>query len=793
MATSRPASTMRLASRCVGAGQAARLACCVALCLAAPAAAAAQSGALEVRVTARGVPVGGALVTLRTLPDTVIARFGDTDSRGRAHFLMLPAGEYEVTVRSLGFETGVATGEVLPGRSAVLEVVLAEGAVLLPQVTVEAERRRARFAETAGRTTAEITQRDLMLLPAAGGADILRAVAVLPGVVTTSDFSAAFNVRGGSADQNLILLDGLPIYNPFHLGGLFSVFNSDMIARAEMMTGGFPAEFGGRVSSVLSVESAVGGPGPDVQGGISLLAGRAAVGWDIPDGLVGAVGLGSARARISVRRSYFDQLLRPFFDFPYHLTDVQAVGEAWTADGGRLTVTGYTGRDVLDLTGSESFPLRVKWGWGNDAVGAGFTQPLGSASLLRVSGGYSRFATSIRFPEFDDTEFASRIDQLLLRSGLEFRPADNVVTGTGVALDRLRYHNTAVSGGTEFGGGQAAGWLAGTYVQGAWSPPQWVLEAGLRLDSWFPDNGAIRSELQPRAAAKRFLGSGDIALKLAAGRYTQFVHSLRDEELPLGIDVWVLSGERAPVVTSDQAQVGLEGYPTDGWFGGVEAWIRSFDGVATINAADDPNDPADDLLTGTGLSYGADMHIRREVGTLRPMLALSWLRAVREFEDVFAGTEPPPTLRYAPVFDRRVDMDFALQLLLTADTEIGLRWNFGTGLPHTRPLAAYAYYEYDLVDGAWRWPGASRDTADSAVALGPRNAERYPSYHRLDLSARRTYHRSWGTLTPHLEVLNVYNRRNVLFYFYEYGRDPPVRSGISMFPILPTAGVEVRF
>jgi hypothetical protein len=766
----------------------------VALCLVLAVPVRAQTGTLEVRVTAAaGVPVPQALLTVRTLPDSAIARFADSDRDGRARFEALAAGRYEVSASTLGFQRVSRTVSVAEGATTRLDLVLAETAVTLPGVVVEAERRRARFEETAGRTTAEITQRDLKLLPAAGEADVLRAIAVLPGVVTTSDFSSAFNVRGGSADQNLILLDGFPIFNPFHLGGLFSVFNSDMVARAELLSGGFPAQYGGRVSSVVTVESDPGDPGLGVQAGLSLLAGRMAVGADLPAAPLAAVGLYDGRARVSARRSYFDQLLRPLFDFPYHLTDLQLFGEAWSGAGGRLTVTGYTGRDVLDLTGSEAFPLRVHWDWGNDVAGVGWTQILGGQMALDVRSGHSRFSTAIRFPEFDDTEFRSRIDQTLLRVDLTVRSQAELSLGAGLGLDRLHYENLARSGGTVFGGGNARGWLGAGYAQGQWSPDRWIVEAGLRLDGWSPEVGPAMAVWQPRFAVKRFVGSGDQAIRFAVGRYAQFVHSLRDEDLPLGIDIWVLAGARAPQVVSDQLQLGVEGYIGEEWYAGAESYVRRFTGVTTFNPADDPNVATDDLLAGTGLSYGADLQLRREQGRIRPMVAVSWLRAVREFDDVFAGTVPPPRLRYAPLFDRRLNVEFVLQAMLPRQLEGGLRWSLGTGLPYTRPVAAYVYYEYDLEDGAWRWQDGARDTATSAVILGPRNAERYPAYHRLDVSLRRTYRTGWGTVTPHFDVVNVYNRRNVLFYFYQYNRHPPIRSGISMFPLLPTVGVEVSF
>jgi hypothetical protein len=302
-------------------------------------------------------------------------------------------------------------------------------------------------------------------------------------------------------------------------------------------------------------------------------------------------------------------------------------------------------------------------------------------------------------------------------------------------------------------------------------------------------------EPAPRLAVKRFVGDRNGAAKFAIGRYTQAIHSLRDEEVPIGIDVWVTAGAGVPVVVSDQVQVGWEQF-VGGWNGSVEAYYRTFDGVVTINGADNPDDDGDDLLAGSGRSWGADLYIRRAPDPDRRLdgwITVSFLRAERTFPDPLAVDRP--TVTYPPIYDRRWDVDLVLQYPLPGGIEGGLRFNFGSSLPYTRPLGAYTLYSYDLDAGVLQ-PQSTVEDGDpaTAVALGDRNAERYPPYHRLDMSFRKDYRRSWGTVRPFLDLLNVYDRRNnVLFYFFDYAADPPIRSGVSMLPFLPTLGVEVRF
>jgi hypothetical protein len=756
---------------------------------------AAQTGVVEGRVrvaSGRGVP--GAAVILRGSTDTISVRGTETNDLGRFRLPGVPTGSWVLRVIRIGFDEAIVPVTVVADGPD-LDIVLVERAIELGGVSVEVDRQRTRFEEDAGATTRELTRDELKLVPGVAESDVLRAIEVLPGVVSTSDYTSAFNVRGGSADQNLILIDGFPIYNPFHLGGLFSVFNADVVSRAELLAGGFPARYGGRVSSVLNVESDATGSGTTVDGGISLLAARAAVGFQVPAGLADRLGLRTARARVSVRRSYFDQLLRPFFDFPYHLTDVQAFAEAWTGRGSRWTFTAYTGRDVLDFSATDSFPLNIRWTWGNDLVGLRYTSAMGRGRTMEARAGYSRFSTAIRFPDFGDTDFRSRISQLT--TGVDFdSPAGAARLVAGVSADRVAYDNLAQTGGTEFRRGVGAGWLLGAYGQVRWDPGDWLIEAGGRVDSWSAgavDGNGAATVWAPRLAVKRFLPGRQVAIKAAVGRYSQFVHSVRDEELPLGIDVWILSGDRAPRIVSDELLAGVEAFVGEGWFASLEGYSRRLDGVVTNNFADDPNDRADDLLGGTGRARGIDVQVRRDGGTVRPALAVSWLRVRRRFPDTTTGEDPAPTVEYAPIFDRRLDIELTLDVSLPWSVRGALRWNYGSGLPFTRPVAGYIPYTYRLADGT-RAPDVTDDEdGQIGVVLGPRNGERYPAYHRLDVSFRRSSRRGWGLLTLYLDILNVYNRKNPLFYFYEYNERPPQRAGVSMFPLLPTFGAEFSF
>ncbi|HEX8392594.1 MAG TPA: carboxypeptidase regulatory-like domain-containing protein [Longimicrobium sp.] len=813
------------------------LACLLACLLAALTAApvwAQPGGAVSGRVLGpAGEPVQGAGVEARPASGNG-RRTTTTGADGTFRIPGLRAGPWSLRASRVGFGdarqtvSGPATGD------ARVELRLVEAPILLETVEVrsprETQRERTRFETEAGVTARVISGDEIKMLPGLGEADVLRAVEVLPGVVSTSDFSSAFNVRGGSSDQNLILLDGFPVFNPFHLGGLFSVFNSDVIARAELLSGGFGAQYGGRVSSVLTVESKTGEGGLHAETGISVLATRIAVHSDLPRAVSRSLGGQKGSWLFSARRSYFDALLRPVTDFPYHLTDVQAGASIETRGGGRVQFTGYRGRDVLDLSNfdppgeedtAESI-LKIRWNWGNDVAGLKWTQPLGSRWVSETRLGVSRYGEILGFPDFADTRFGSNVQEAALRSDLTRQISPRLTVQAGGELNRVSYSNLGESGGTTFFEASQAGLFAAGYGQVRWQPsPLWIVEPGLRVDvartnagacasggrpDYFPqDPSSVPARANrtcvipaPRVAVKRFLGAErDAAVKIAAGRYVQFLHSIRDEALPVSNDTWVLADEYVPPVVSDQVQAGVEKYWGERWYASLEGYYRRYDGVTDLNPGDDPNFIGDDLLVGDGDSYGADLLVRRNAGRLTGWTTLSWLKAARTFPDpTAAGLDGvPQTVTYAPIFDRRLDVDVVLQYELSRRTQLGLRWNYGSGTPFTRPVAQVVGFETNVAAGGYRLPRPETDEPEVPyyVVLADRNRERYPAYHRLDLTLRREYTRRWGSFTPYLQVLNGYNQRNVLFYFYNYDKAPATRSGISMFPLLPSIGVEASF
>ena len=750
-------------------------------------------------------PLEDATAILRPASDSTNQRVALTDGLGFFAFHDLAAGDYVLTVGRIGYGAHNQQVTVTPGGVVEVGVALAEQAVPVEGIQVDglSNRNRMRFGESAAGLPMEMDRARVRSMPGAVEADPVRTVDALPGVTRVSEIGASFNVRGGSADQNLVLLDGVPIFNPFHMLGIFSVFNADMVKRTELRSGGFAPEYGGRASSVLLVESDLGDGKFGVDAGLSLLTSRLSVSGGLPEEVRDGFGLASARWRISGRRSYADILANPVLranleaDFPYYLRDRQFGFEAWTRGGSRLGITYYSGTDAFNLTAFERLEHSgradeelhsdqdVTWGWGNRALGFSWTRPGSNGGSLDIHGSYLRFEGDFNWSEFASPVLETAIRRFSLGADLERRPTATLRWKSGLALEYLRTSDYS-TGGLEslVRSGRSSGLGTSAYSQVNWSPNrQWLMEGGLRLDHW-RDLGTSTS---PRIAVKRFLGDGRWAVRVAAGRYVQFLQSVRDESLPIALDSWVLAGDGASPVVSRQFQGGVEGFfgADDEWFASAVGYHRAYEGLAARNWADDPGVRSDDYLSGNGRSYGTEFLLRRQKGATTGWLSVSLLKATRKFPETAGGLDPSPVIEYPPAFDRRMEVDLVVQRRLPWGVDGGLRWSLGTGLPHTR-YASFSVSSRRILD---LQPGSRK----RVVWLGPRNGDRFPAHHRLDLSLRKVIRKRWGVVTPYLNVLNVYNRKNVVLYEYSEYLGQPGRRGLSLVPILPTFGVEVSF
>lgn len=763
-------------------------------------------GTLHGTVRAEGTQEPIAYATLE-LPG--LGRRVEADARGYYVVPDLPIGRWQVRVSAFGYRPSERMVDVGRGESLRVDFVLARRPIELEGVAVETESAAPAVAEHAGPGPVRISAPMIRVVPALAEADVLRAVQALPSVAAASDFSSALYVRGGSPDQNLVLLDGAPLFNPYHLGGIFSAFDPDAVQAVDVLPGAFPASVGDRVSGVVAVRTR--------DGGRDRIRGRGAVGLiSSRIGLDGPLPGGNGSFLLSTRRTYLDLFTDAAFalgliggTLPYAFTDAHLKLTHDVGALGSVSASFYFDGEGIGLPDEmKDEPGDVfEFGWSTRMALLRYRQPLGSALLGEV-----RFAASSFDGSFDALEqvHSDQVDGEPTGSpALDRRVAADVtvrdvVAGAdltwyrrshrvraGVQFDAYLFDHDVVLDPDEFDGyippfqrTDRPRTLA-VYLEDQWSPVDALrLRLGLRLlhagehgTAWMPRLGA------------RFALSPALALTLGAGRYAQVLHSLRDEESVaasfLAYDLLAAVPPEMGLTTAEDAVLGLE------WRSGrtslrVDAYAKRMENLALPPPPAEPlNAPAlvvDGFVPAQGTAYGMEVLARGPLGPADFSLAYTLAFAERDV----AGEIFPPH------FERRHMLDATARFELGDDGSLSTRLLLGSGQPYTAAVGLARPYRHDPLARTF-----TDEFANPIVLLGEHNAARLPGYFRIDVAARKSFEKHWFgtalTVTPYLQILNVLNTHNVL----TAEATPYGRGGVLSFspelPFLPTFGVEWRF
>lgn len=742
------------------------------------------TGTIEGRVTVAAdsavarVAADRANVSIVGRPGTTL-----TTAEGRFRLDHVPVGHVLLRVRLLGYRGFEQRIDVRSGDTARVDVLLIPEPRLLAAVRADARSTESVAFETRPSVaTLAIGAGAMAGVPKIGEPDVVRVVQLLPGVVSRNDFNTGLNVRGGEADQNLILLDGFPIYNPFHLGGLFSTFMDATVGGIELMTGAYPARFGGRLSSVLDVRSVEERhPGVNATVDVSALGASAKIG--------GTVRGGRGMWSVAGRRTYADAVTAAFTNevFPYHFRDLHARAAYALSGGLRVGITAYGGADALDLDlaqfENDTLSPQARDGawtfdWGNQVVGVSLARDVGGRLTWEQRVSTSAFSTLLDVGEGSDQQRSSIRDVRLAGSMTARGENHDGTIGYEVAAYRTRYASGAAQTGTTDFELRQRPTSAAFWVEDLWrAGSRWLFQMGLRAEAlssrqWFA--------LSPRASMKYFV-TRDLALTGAVGRMTQLTHSLAGDGPLRYFDIWVASDSFVPVTTAWHYVLGAERRLRDVATVRIEGYTKRYDRVLEVNASEDPRVRGDELLLADGVSYGADLLARVRPadrgwsGWIAYSYGLSWRSRDGE--------------RWAPGHDRRHDLD-VVATWRGDRYRFGARFGYATGTPYTPVVGQIARRVYDPSLDRWG-TGEPRIWIESLG--GPRNSARFPANHRIDLDASRDFHARGATISPYVSVVNAYNARNVFVYLYNYSNDTPTRRAISQFPVLPSAGVRIVF
>ncbi|MBA3671132.1 MAG: TonB-dependent receptor [Gemmatimonadaceae bacterium] len=735
-----------------------------------------------------GQPLAGVAVLL-----VATGRGALTDDAGRFALADVPAGAYTLRAQQLGYATVELPVEIRGGVTRALSLRLVVSAVRLSAVQARARStERERFESRTGVGTVALTPSAVRTVPSFGEPDVLRTVQLLPGVNARNDFSSGYNVRGGESDQNLILLDGYPIYNPFHLGGLFSTFLDETVGSIELLTGGFGAAYGGRLSSVLDVRSTEATrTGVHGTAAISLISSSLSLG--------GASADGRSSWMVAGRRTYADKLVSLLSDrsFPYHFSDAQLHAvKAFDGDR-RVELTAYSGADLLDgdlaalsdSAGTTANAGAFVFGWKNQLLGATLRdtwRPRDGRALLgadsvtaeqRVS--YTKFATALDIAD-GVLALTNTVREVRLAGDVRWHRGNHERrVGYDASRYSIRYDVGSVATGTQLLALAQQPMAGALYYQESWHPGErLVAEAGVRAEHL---TGRGWSGLSPRAQLKLFV-TRDLALSVAAGEYAQWLHSLNREDIPNRLfDFWVASDEYVEVSRAKHLVLGAEQWLGPLRFARLELWGKKYDHLLEQNTADNPDRRGDEFLDADGLSYGVDLLVRQlDIGRFGGWIAYTYAVSGRSMRDV----------AYWPGHDRRHNLNLVGTWKAGEKYTMSARLGVASGTPYTDIVGEVIRRIYDPNTNSFGTGGPRKDIEPVG---GRRNGSRYPLFQRLDLGVSRAGQWRGMQVTPYFSVVNAYNAKNVFIYNFDYRKSPATRETLSQFPLLPSIGMTVAF
>ncbi|MFA4907998.1 MAG: TonB-dependent receptor plug domain-containing protein, partial [archaeon] len=628
---------------------------------------------------------------------------------------------------------------------------------------------------------------------------------LLPGVLAQNDFSAALIVRGGSPDENLILLDGTEVYNPYHIGGVFSTFNADAISDAEFLAGGFPAEYGGRISSVLKITSKEG----DSKNGRLTKNTWLGKYWDVSRGR-GEISALSSRILLegpaykggwmfSGRRTYFDQLAKIYYlvegsdqDWKYYFFDTQFKIYSDPNPKNRLTFSSYMGADRLAFLIDPNLLSQVDfdWNWGNRTTSLTWR-------FVPNSKFYSETSISSTDYHFDVDMTISQTDSLAGTASNRIRVKNDVTDWTaenkltwflsrkhtatlGVSLKTLSMSfNQKIDAVTYFDMKQSP-FISSVFMQDKWQVGAlFALQFGLRATKYELHK---RIYLEPRVGFKYNL-TENLAFKGSWGIYHQFLFTTNDEnEILRIVDFWEPVSKTQNAPSNQHFIVGIERWMGEGFTGSIEAYYKPYSSILDNNPANNPADDSDDFISGKGTAWGIEFLLKKTAGKFTGWLGYSYSFVEKRIDFNSDGKiKRSQDEIYNPNYYRPHAGNLVLNYQINSKNSVSLTWSLSSGQPYT-PVIGKVYTQSGF--------GSIENPYTLTTIYGRKNSAHYPAYYRGDIGWLRDIHPFGIHGRFKFQVINFTNHFNALFYSWDHSRSPSRVTAIGMFPIIPTMGVE---
>lgn len=723
-----------------------------------------------------------------------------TDVNGYYSISDIPLGKYTILATSIGYDSSTSVIEISKGGQIITQkLMIGETSISLGEVTISADKQESQ--STVKMSVTKLTPKDIKKMPAIGGdPDLAQYLQVLPGVVFTGDQGGQLYIRGGSPIQNKVLLDGMIVYNPFHSIGLFSVFETDILKTADVYTGGFSAEYGGRVSSIMDIKTKDGNS-RRLGGKISASTFGAKALLEGPLSKPKAIGDGSTTFILSYKNSYIDKTAPTLYDYadtaglPYNFNDVYGKISLNGSNGSKVNFFGFNFNDGVN------YPNVAGFSWNEFGGGANFVLiPARSTTLIDGTIAYSSYQINSE----ENSAGADISERQSLING--FNAGMNFTNFKGENESKFGFEMLGFKTDFSFRNSvdqliqqeQNTTEIAG-YVQYRLNFGKFVLEPSIRLH-YYASLSTFSPE--PRIGFK-YNVTDNFRLKGAGGLYSQNLLSASSDRDVVNLFYGFLSGPdnlqdeieeedgtvkqiENPLQRATHAIFGAEVDLNKYLSLNVEGYYKWFNQLTNLNRNkiyDDnsANEDIDDQLkkayiVETGDAYGVDISLKFDRKQFSLWAVYSW-----SYVDRWDGVQ-----NYNPIWDRRHNVNlvssysFGKDLVWTFDA----RWNLGSGFPLTQTAG---FYENLSLQGGIGQDYQSQN-GELGILYGGLNEGRLPWYHRFDVSLKRTIVLSeHSILNITGSVTNVYNRENI-FYVNRVTNDR-----VNQLPVLPSLGVSLTF
>ncbi len=765
--------------------------------------------------------------------------------------LTLPAGPIELEISYVGYAPIVRKLNLTANTT--LNHFL-EAAVGIEQVVVYGDRRfSGALSSQMGAIEVPLTQ--IQAMPTIfGEQDVLKSLQLLPGVQAGSEGTAGIYVRGGGQDENLMLLDGVPIYNVNHMMGFFSAFNPDAIKSVTLFKGSFPARFSGRLSSVIDVRTK--------DGDMYAYHGNVSVGAiSSKINIEGPIWKGRTSFNFSLRRTYSDLITVPalmavassagFEDGTayggYYFYDLNAKITHKFSDTDRLFLSLYSGDDAVYLNvresyrvgsdSSEEMRLKMDWKWGNMVASARWNHLLSPQHFMDASITYTQYRNDLGMGTETRSSYGNERTDLEVmmgaNSGIKDVTAKVDMSWTPSTEHNLRYGaayinhtfspdvtvarmtvsanlqdpttglptDTLLTMEEMFGDKIIRAHEAVLYVEDEMSlGDNFQANVGLNY-SGFAVGGEFYHSLQPRLSARMLLGER-LSAKAGYAYMTQYVHLLSNSSITLSSDLWVPVTERIKPMSSSQYSLGLF-YDLPGWCDiSVEGYYKSMnnlleyrDGASLMATSSGWEDK---VAMGRGWAYGVEFLVQRSIGRTTGWIGYTWAKSMRLFD------RPGQTINngnpFPAKYDRRHDVSITISHKLTDNIDISSTWVYNTGNCATLAMQNYQGMPDNIYMDGSGYTGRLEHVPS-------RNNYRYDPYHRLDLSISFHKQKKYGVRTWNISLYNAYNSKNAFMmypstiygYIYDDNGNPIAEKDtrsmvkLTIFPIIPSFTYSYKF